>query len=579
MIRVNDLVSDELDWELRTRAIDPSNHKVDEKRKLLRAQLNIERYDANKISSYTRVELDVVTELEFCSNRVAELSDSVRCFEEKPLTTEFKRLETKLNHIYRRLSYISEVVGEEFKTTWKMARDGCLQLLESLSEVGESDVMHQNDLFSLMEQSQIQLGNSNANEEILHVVPTSSSGNSVTQALAHSVLVSSADVPFSSTVPTANANPEPTTCLTSGLGRITFADVVSTSTDTYTFSAQQPRFSLAHLTHSSPHLPNRRVDFDTSAAAGRFSNRLRDLELSQGLNCASYSLGCPVSVSKWNLKFSGNTATQGVNSFLERVEELRVARNLSYDQLFNEAVDLFEDQALIWFRSIRGKVSTWRDIVGLLRRHYLPRDYDDALWTEIRARIQGVDERPHIYIAIMTNLFNRLSNTPSEDIQLKYIRQNLHPYYTSHLALIRISSIDVLIEYCRELEETRDRNKKFRPNFTASNFPLEPDLAYKPTHSVKRQVHTISKSCTNFQQSVSPNNVRFKTKSFSRGSTNLTCWNCHEKGHTYHKCDKERTLFCYVCGIPNATFSTCPKCKGNVSKNAQGQVSSSATQP
>lgn len=255
---------------------------------------------------------------------------------------------------------------------------------------------------------------------------------------------------------------------------------------------------------------------------------------------------------------------------------MRIARNLSYEQLFIEAVDLFEDQALIWFRSIRSRVRSWKDIVGMLRKHYLPRDYDDALWDEIRARTQGIEERPHLYIAIMTNLFNRLSDIPSEEVQLKHIRHNLQPYYSSHLALTKILSIDELIEYCRELEETRDRNKKFKPNFTVTSTPLEPDLAYRPSAPVKRQVHTLPNQDYNSKQRFTANRGRFQSTSFSRNVANMSCWNCHNKGHTYHRCTKERTLFCYVCGTPNVSFSTCTKCNKNEPKNAVGQVSSAA---
>lgn len=46
--------------------------------------------------------------------------------------------------------------------------------------------------------------------------------------------------------------------------------------------------------------------------------------------------------------FSGDLRKASLLSFLERVDELRVARNISKAQLFCSAVDLFDGTALIW---------------------------------------------------------------------------------------------------------------------------------------------------------------------------------------------------------------------------------------
>ena len=58
-------------------------------------------------------------------------------------------------------------------------------------------------------------------------------------------------------------------------------------------------------------------------------------------------------IEKWNLKFSGEVKKLSDHNFLERVEELRLARNLSTKQIFDSAIDLFEGKALNWFRGNR----------------------------------------------------------------------------------------------------------------------------------------------------------------------------------------------------------------------------------
>lgn len=64
-------------------------------------------------------------------------------------------------------------------------------------------------------------------------------------------------------------------------------------------------------------------------------------------------------VSKWQLKFSGDPRGMSVHSFLERVGELRVARGVSPQQLFESAIDLFDGKALLWYRSNRQRFSDW----------------------------------------------------------------------------------------------------------------------------------------------------------------------------------------------------------------------------
>lgn len=67
-------------------------------------------------------------------------------------------------------------------------------------------------------------------------------------------------------------------------------------------------------------------------------------------------------VSKWQLKFRGDDKSMTVHSFLERVNELRVARGLTEAQLFDSAIDLFEGKALLWFRSNRDVFNDWKSL-------------------------------------------------------------------------------------------------------------------------------------------------------------------------------------------------------------------------
>jgi hypothetical protein len=69
-----------------------------------------------------------------------------------------------------------------------------------------------------------------------------------------------------------------------------------------------------------------------------------------------------ISVVKWNLKFTGESGSLSVAAFFERVEELKVARGINDRELHDSAVDLFEGQALVWYRSVRRRVNSWEEL-------------------------------------------------------------------------------------------------------------------------------------------------------------------------------------------------------------------------
>jgi hypothetical protein len=116
----------------------------------------------------------------------------------------------------------------------------------------------------------------------------------------------------------------------------------------------------------------------------------------------------PVPVYKWGLSFNGKTS---LPAFLEKANDLMVARGLTQEELFRSAYDLFEEPALTWYRFVRDGIGDWQSLVKLLKKNFLPPDYDERLLDEIKSRYQSRDESPAIYVALMNNMFTRLSKT------------------------------------------------------------------------------------------------------------------------------------------------------------------------
>ncbi|XP_063904313.1 uncharacterized protein LOC135123513 [Zophobas morio] len=252
-----------------------------------------------------------------------------------------------------------------------------------------------------------------------------------------------------------------------------------------------------------------------------------------------------VPVCQWGLKFSGNKQGMSVNAFLERVEELRVARGVSEVELLNSIVDLLEDQALIWYRSVKTSVLSWTGFVRELRKEFLLFDYATELWQEIRTRVQGPNESVGSYFACLKNLFNRLSVPPSEEEKLRVLQRNLAPYLIQGIGLVDISSVDQLLDTCKKLETVRILATAPRPNVPKASC-LEPDLA-GPTLVKSRMVAQTS----------------------SVGS--ILCWNCRGSGHYFSQCRAPRNgRFCFKCGKRDVTTSTC-QCRNAARLSGNGQ--------
>lgn len=257
-----------------------------------------------------------------------------------------------------------------------------------------------------------------------------------------------------------------------------------------------------------------------------------------------------VPVARWGIQFHGETKDLSLGAFLERVNELKEARHITEDQMWLEASDLFTGPASVWFRSVKRRLTTWKELIAELEREFQPLNYDDQLKAEILCRTQGADERLGIYFASLDNLFHRLNKPIPEQEQLDIARRNLLPYFTDRLLFQEIPDMSTLRTLCRKIEEVRQETAAFRPPPEARN-SLEPDLGYASQR--KRSVL---------------NAVTSQTKPFAARAP-TTCWNCSHPGHRFRRCTEPKKLtFCHGCGRPKGdqepgkTSSYCTSCQG-----------------
>jgi hypothetical protein len=268
-------------------------------------------------------------------------------------------------------------------------------------------------------------------------------------------------------------------------------------------------------------------------------------------------------IQKWNLKFSGEIKKLSVHNFLERVEELRLARNLSTTQIFDSAVDLFDGKALNWFRANRNRFHDWTSLTNLLRRHFEPPDYRARLFKEILERTQDTSETIVDYLSCMQALFRRYDGL-SEDAQLDILCRNLSPFYSTQLPVVR--TLEELEEECIKLEVKKYRAESYVPPSRRRQQFVEPDFAYVGNEEPRP---STSEAYVNENRDVAVGEVSQDRHNGS--SRNITCWNCKKTGHLNRDCPNPRKMHCYRCGAPDVTIRTCPKCSrsGNGSRRNQ----------
>uniref|UniRef100_A0A6P7G1F3 Uncharacterized protein LOC114334923 n=1 Tax=Diabrotica virgifera virgifera TaxID=50390 RepID=A0A6P7G1F3_DIAVI len=264
------------------------------------------------------------------------------------------------------------------------------------------------------------------------------------------------------------------------------------------------------------------------------------------------SRGNGIDVSRWNVKYSGEGS---VEDFLERVEELRIARGASKEQLFSAVPDLVTNDALRFFRT--RQFADWDDFANQLRLMYQRSDEDR--WEEIRHRTQGSEEKVLSFILAIESMFRKLSSLPSEETRFAIIRRNLLPYIQSHLAIQQIKSIEDLLTLSRQVEDTEVRLQRFAPPPTNYKYLVDPDLAYhKPSRTT---VASVQESSSGHDSS---NIAVAAVQPGSSGSSSVVCWNCRETGHRFRKCSKPRRRFCFKCGRDNVLLAQCG-CSKNLS--------------
>lgn len=274
------------------------------------------------------------------------------------------------------------------------------------------------------------------------------------------------------------------------------------------------------------------------------------------------------------IKYDGKSC---VHAFVQRMNEYKTVRNLPSKKLLMFAADIFTGNALHWYRSVRDSIKDWDELIAQLVEDFSPVDYDYRLMSEIRNRTQGDQESIIIYLAIMSELFSRLTKQLSEQDKLEILLHNIRPCYSAVLAscITGIESIALLRKLCLNYEKIQCLTSQFREPPKINNSTLAPDLAYVRTEN-KQQFY---KSYDNYSKPYNNPTTHRHTNSYSSGAPvaavesasidavnkHTFCPRCRSSDHSLRQCKKERYPICFKCGLKDFTFPNCPNCHPNSS--------------
>lgn len=437
-------------------------------------------------------------ELEICSEKLEIILRYISELNEKPDKNLYKRLVSRLFHVVNRLKLIA-AVDEMDKERQKVLTDKAVILLRDLESKDdlEDDTEITPDMKDALHNSLGEDGKLILNKIENEAIASSSFKSKLDKDL---------NLEFALT--------------TNGDKRV---DFVSDEDNIATLN--RPRASVSNV-------------FNSTALNHDYS--IRKLKL--------------VPISQWGVQFSGDN-TFSVNAFIERVNELKEARNATDDDLWRHAIDFFRGDALIWFRANKEYVENWNELVLLLKRSFQSPYYQEELLSEAKARTQGKNESVLIFVSVMQNMFNRLPKKISESEKIIIICRNLLPYYQKAVCRDVFTTITDLVNVLRVIERTKINCENFHEPNTYTNV-LEPDLAYKSSFTVNNNETCVIKS--------GKSNINL---------VKLRCWNCRETGHTFRSCTlPKQRLFCYKCGQFGVTSKDC-RCKGNLKGEDQKPVS------
>ncbi|KAJ8910889.1 hypothetical protein NQ315_014217 [Exocentrus adspersus] len=184
-------------------------------------------------------------------------------------------------------------------------------------------------------------------------------------------------------------------------------------------------------------------------------------------------------VRKWNLRFNGKTDAV---EFLEKLCEFQEHSGISTTALLPTLYEIFQGNALAWYRNNRELWSCWEDFVTDFKQFYLPVDYESFLEEQIYHRRQQPGESGRDYLVALQTLLRRHGGFTPEKA-LYRLHGNLRPEYKEYIRLSDVQGTRDLVRRIEEFEtiqEEKSRSKARPPPAAPSYTPCSQVTAPPP---------------------------------------------------------------------------------------------------
>lgn len=267
-----------------------------------------------------------------------------------------------------------------------------------------------------------------------------------------------------------------------------------------------------------------------------------------------------IPVQQWKISYNGEN---NLNDFLSQIEMFRQMEDTSEEELLTTVGYLFTGRASKWLRVNYNRYRTWESFKRALRDEFLPIHSDFNIINDLDRRYQQKNESFSEYLSGMQLLFSYMSDPPSTQHQLYYIRKNMSPAYAMAIASQSFETIEQLAVICKRMDDAR--NMLQRRNETA------PVVGNDRGRYINRN--------NPFLYELEWEGTEEEIQALEGSNRIVKCWDCLENGHSFRACtNPQGRKFCFICGRREFTSRNCPQCsragngRSNLAVPGIGQV-------
>lgn len=291
-------------------------------------------------------------------------------------------------------------------------------------------------------------------------------------------------------------------------------------------------------------------------------------------------------MSKWNLKFNGNSSDLPVAEFLFRVETLARSANIDFDSLPQGMHYVLHERAEAWYwvHLRDNQDEGWRDFVMAITNHFSRGETQIEIREKIYRRKQRNGEAFANFFIDVSSLASRLTNRMLDGDMVEILRANMCSQL-KHALLFQPTPTTVNLldsaKRCERLWESESAHmNQGRVRFAGARVSeIEIDSSDNQANQVIDQNSQINyQGQYAFPEQVDAlNPIRTQeSPSATVRSDLIICWNCDDIGHYHDACPSPtKNLYCYGCGEKNVYKDGCPRCNsgnGRRGGHFQGNV-------